>query len=100
MDVKNVDISELKPYYNNPRNNEKSVDDVAKSIKKFGWQQPIVVDKDMVIIVGHTRYLAAKKLKLKEVPVHVAKELTENEAKAYRIADTKQLKFHHGTMIN
>ena len=55
MDVKNVDISELKPYYNNPRNNEKSVDDVAKSIKKFGWQQPIVVDKDMVIIVGHTQ---------------------------------------------
>lgn len=89
MDVKNVDISKLKPYYNNPRNNENSVDDVAKSIKKFGWQQPIVVDKDMVIIVGHTRYLAAKKLKLQEVPVHIAKELTENEAKAYRIADNK-----------
>lgn len=86
MDVKNVDISQLKPYYNNPRNNEKSIDDVAKSIKKFGWQQPIVVDKDMVIIVGHTRYLAAKKLKLKEVPVRVAKELKGGAIRELNIA--------------
>ncbi|KRM82034.1 hypothetical protein FC35_GL001592 [Limosilactobacillus coleohominis DSM 14060] len=62
---------------------------MAKSIKEFGWQQPIVVDKDNVIIVGHTRYKAAKKLGLTKVPVVVASDLTPKQVKAYRLADNK-----------
>lgn len=89
MEVKNVSIDSIKPYKNNPRDNEAGVDAVANSIKQFKWQQPIVVDKDNVIIVGHTRYLAAKKLGLKEVPVKVATGLTPEQVKAYRLADNK-----------
>jgi len=89
VEVKNVSISKIKPYENNPRDNEAGVDAVANSIKEFGWQQPIVVDKDNVIIVGHTRYLATKKLGLKEVPVKVATGLTPEQVKAYRLADNK-----------
>lgn len=89
MKVINVPINSIKPYENNPRNNDQGVDAVAKSIKEFNWQQPIVVDKDNVIIVGHTRYLAAKKLGLKEVPVKIATGLTPEQVKAYRLADNK-----------
>jgi len=87
--VQNVSIDKIKPYKNNPRDNEAGIDAVANSIKQFKWQQPIVVDKDNVIIVGHTRYLAAKKLGLKEVPVKVATGLTPEQVKAYRLADNK-----------
>ena len=62
MEVKNVKIQNIKPYENNPRDNDEAVGGVAKSLQEFGWQQPIVVDKDNVIIVGHTRYKAAMKL--------------------------------------
>lgn len=89
MKVQNVSIDKIKPYENNPRDNEAGVDAVANSIDEFGWQQPIVVDKNNVIIVGHTRYLAAKKLGLKEVPVKVATGLTPEQVKAYRLADNK-----------
>lgn len=89
MKVQEMNIDEIKPYENNPRVNDKSVDDVAKSIKEFGWQQPIVVDKDNVIIVGHTRWKAAKKLGMKKVPVVVASNLTPAQVKAYRLADNK-----------
>lgn len=89
MKVQNVSIDKIKPYENNPRDNEAGVDAVANSIDEFGWQQPIVVDKDNIIIVGHTRYLAAKKLGLKEVPVKVATGLTPEQVKAYRLADNK-----------
>ena len=82
-------IGEILPYENNPRNNDNAVDAVAASILEFGWQQPIVVDKDGVIIAGHTRYKAAKKLKLKEVPVVVADNLTDEQVRAYRLADNK-----------
>lgn len=61
MQVVAKSIDEIKPYENNPRDNDDAVDSVANSIKEFGWQQPIVVDTEMVIIVGHTRYKAAKK---------------------------------------
>ena len=81
--------NDLKPYENNPRNNGDAVAKVAASIKEFGFQQPIVVDKEMVVIVGHTRLKAAKKLKLKTVPVVVADELTEEQVNAYRLADNK-----------
>ena len=83
------EIGEILPYENNPRNNDNAVDAVAASILEFGWQQPIVVDKDGVIIAGHTRYKAAKKLKLKEVPVVIAENLTDDQVKAYRLADNK-----------
>lgn len=89
MKVQNVSIDKIKPYENNPRDNEAGVDAVANSIDEFGWQQPIVVDKDNVIIVGHTRYKAAKKLGMKEVPVVVADKLSEEQVKAYRLADNK-----------
>lgn len=89
MEVKNVSINTVKPYENNPRNNDDAVDAVANSIKEFGWQQPIVVDIGGVIIAGHTRYKAAKKLKLKEVPIVVADNLSEEQVKAYRLADNK-----------
>ena len=89
MKVQNMNIEDVKPYENNPRNNDNGVDAVAKSIDEFGWQQPIVVDKDNVIIVGHTRYKAAKKLKLAQVPVLVADSLSDEQVKAYRLADNK-----------
>lgn len=82
-------IKSIRPYEKNPRRNDEAVDAVAASIKEFGWQQPIVVDKDGVIIAGHTRYKAAKKLKCDTVPVVVADDLTEDQVKAYRLADNK-----------
>jgi ParB-like chromosome segregation protein Spo0J len=80
-------IGRVKPYEKNPRLNAGAVDAVAKSIQQFGWRQPIVVDRDGVIVVGHTRWLAATQLGLTEVPVHVAADLTPAQAKAYRIGD-------------
>jgi len=89
MKVEQRKLSEIKPYENNPRQNDAAVDAVAESIRQFGFRQPIVVDEEGVIIVGHTRYKAAQKLGLEEVPVHVAKGLTPEQIKAYRIADNK-----------
>lgn len=89
MKVQDTDISKIKPYENNPRDNSNTVDEVAKSIKAYGFQQPIVVDKDGIIIVGHTRYEAAKSLGLKTVPVVCAKNLSEQQVKGYRLADNK-----------
>lgn len=89
MQVQSMKISEVKPYDKNPRKNDDGVEAVANSIKEFGWQQPIVVDKDNVIIVGHTRYKAAKKLGMDKVPVVVADNLSPEQVKAYRLADNK-----------
>lgn len=89
MKVEAKSIDEIKPYENNPRDNDDAVDAVANSIKEFGWQQPIVVDNEGVIIAGHTRYKAAQKLGLKHVPVVVADNLTPDQVKAYRLADNK-----------
>ena len=80
-------LDEIQPYDNNPRKNDAAVGPTAKSIEEFGFQSPIIVDKDMVIIAGHTRYKAAKRLKLETVPVVVAAELTPEQVRAYRIAD-------------
>jgi DNA modification methylase len=82
-------IDEIQPYAHNPRVNDHAVDVVAASIREFGFRQPIVVDENGVIIVGHTRYKAALKLVLKKVPVHVATGLTPAQIKAYRIADNQ-----------
>lgn len=93
MNVQEMPIGEIKPYERNPRKNAAAVDYVANSIKEFGFKQPIVVDADHVIVVGHTRWLAAKKLKMKTVPVLVADDLTPEQAKAYRLADNKTNEF-------
>ena len=80
----------LQPYQKNPRNiSDKAIDSVAHSIKEFGWKQPLVIDKNNKVIVGHTRLLAAKKLNINEVPVIVADDLTEEKIKAYRILDNR-----------
>lgn len=82
-------IDSIRPYPDNPRLNDAAVDAVASSIRTFGWRVPIVVDRDGVIVAGHTRFKAAVKLGLAEVPVHVAAELTPAQAKAYRLADNQ-----------
>jgi DNA modification methylase len=82
-------LSEIRPYANNPRQNDAAVDAVAASIRQFGFRQPIVVDEAGEIICGHTRYKAAIKLGLELVPVHVAKDLSPAQIKAYRLADNK-----------
>jgi DNA modification methylase len=95
-------IEEIQPYAHNPRINDHAVDAVAASIREFGFRQPIVVDQTGTIIVGHTRYKAALKLGLKEVPVHVAKDLTPAQIKAYRLADNKtaeQADWHHDLLV-
>ena len=89
MKITKQKIDSIRPYENNPRQNDDAVDAVAKSLQEFGWRQPIVVDEDGVIIVGHTRWKAAKKLGLKEVPVHVATDLPPDKVRAYRIADNQ-----------
>lgn len=89
MDIKQIPITDVVPYDKNPRNNDGAVESTANSIKEFGWQQPIVMDKNNIIIVGHTRLKAAEKLKLETVPVLVAENLSEEQVKAYRLADNK-----------
>ena len=87
INVKMMDIDELIPYSKNPRINDEAVYAVAKSIDEFGFKVPIVVDKNNVIINGHTRLKAARTLGLEEVPVVVADDLTDEQAKAFRLAD-------------
>jgi len=87
--IEQWDIDRVRPYEKNPRRNDKAVQTVAESIREFGFRQPIVVDSDGVIVVGHTRYKAALKLGLKTVPVHVAADLTPQQARAYRLADNR-----------
>lgn len=82
-------IEKLKPYENNPRINDKAVDAVAKSIENFGFKVPIVVDKNNVIVAGHTRLKAAQKLNLAQVPVIVADDLSPEKIRAFRLADNK-----------
>ena len=93
MNVVEIDISEIIPYDNNPRRNEKAVDAVANSIREFGFKNPIILDKDMVIISGHTRRLAALKLGLKKVPCYIATDLTDEQVRAFRLADNRVASF-------
>ena len=89
MNIKEININDLKEYENNPRNNDEAVEPVANSIKEFGFKVPIVVDKNNVIVAGHTRYKAAKRLKLERVPCIVADDLNEEQIRAFRLADNK-----------
>lgn len=84
-----MDINKIKPYENNPRINVNAVSSVASSIREFGFQAPIVIDENGMILAGHTRYFAAKSLGITDVPVVVSKGLSEQKKKAYRIADNK-----------
>lgn len=89
MQIIDNKIGEIKPYEKNPRKNDNAVDAVASSISQFGFKNPIVIDGNNVIICGHTRYKAAQKLGLDVVPCVVADDLTEEQIKAYRLADNK-----------
>lgn len=89
MNITDIRTCDLKPYENNPRLNEDAIDLVAASIEEFGFKQPIVVDKDLIIIAGHTRWKAAQKLGLETVPCIQADDLTPAQVKAYRLADNK-----------
>ena len=89
MEIINKKIEELKPYKNNPRNNKEAIDYVANSIKEFGFKVPIILDNNNEIIAGHTRLEASKKLGLKEVPCIIADDLTDEQVKAFRLADNK-----------
>lgn len=89
MEIIKLPLANIHPYEHNPRHNEAAIDAVAKSIREFGFKNPIILDKDNVIIAGHSRFLAAKKLGLAEVPCVVAADLTPEQVRAYRIADNK-----------
>lgn len=89
MEIKMVKVEDLKPYVNNPRLNDDAVEYVANSIKQFGFKVPMVIDKDNVIVAGHTRFKASLELGLKEVPCIIADDLNEEQIKAFRLADNK-----------
>ena len=89
MDIVNLQIDEIKPYGNNPRFNDDAVDAVAASIREFGFKVPVIIDKNNVIIAGHTRVRAAKRLKMKEVPTIKAEDLSDEQVRAFRLADNK-----------
>jgi ParB family chromosome partitioning protein len=93
MQIETWALDKIKPYAKNPRKiSQKAIDKVALSLQRFGWQQPIVVDKKGVIVAGHTRWLAAKQLKWTEAPVHIAHKLTPELAQAYRLMDNRSLR--------
>lgn len=89
MQIVEKKINDIRPYEKNPRKNDNAVDAVANSIREFGFKNPIVIDGNNVIICGHTRYKAAQKLGLDVVPCVVASDLTDEQIKAYRLADNK-----------
>jgi ParB-like chromosome segregation protein Spo0J len=93
MKVKLTNITDIKPYNDNPRNNAEAVDKVAQSIKDFGFRVPIVVDENMIVLAGHTRLKAAEIIGLKKVPIHQAQDLSDAQKKAFRIADNKISEF-------
>jgi ParB-like chromosome segregation protein Spo0J len=89
MRIEEMQVDSLIEYENNPRNNENAVAAVAASIKEFGFKVPIVIDDDNVIIAGHTRLKAAKMLGMQTVPCVIADDLTEEQIRAFRLADNK-----------
>lgn len=89
MQIEDRALKDIKPYEKNPRKNAAAVGPVAESIREFGFKVPIVIDKDGIIVAGHTRYKAAKKLGLKSAPCVIADDLTEEQVKAFRLADNK-----------
>lgn len=93
MNIVYRQLETISPYEKNPRKNDDAVEYVANSIREFGFKVPIVIDKDGVIVAGHTRYKAAKKLNMEKVPCIVADDLTDEQIKAFRLADNKTAEF-------
>lgn len=93
MNITDVKIDEIIPYHDNPRVNTDAINVVKKSLSEFGFQQPLVLDKDNIIIVGHTRFAAAKELGFEDVPCFIAEDLSEDKIKAYRIMDNKSAEY-------
>lgn len=93
LKIVEMPINDIIPYENNPRNNDSAVDKVAASIHEFGFKVPIIIDKNNVIVAGHTRLKAAEKLGLDSVPVIKADDLSEEQIKAFRLADNKTSEF-------
>lgn len=90
MEIRNISVKDLIPYDRNTKKHDKTqINNVAESIKQYGFVQPIVIDKDNVVVIGHCRLLAAKQLKMKEVPCVCVDDLTEEQVKALRIVDNK-----------
>lgn len=89
LEIKYIPINDIKPYKNNPRLNEEAIPYVMNSIKEFGFKNPIILDKNNVIVAGHTRLESAKRLYMKEIPVIYVDDLTEEQVKAFRLADNK-----------
>lgn len=89
MQITLLNIKDIKPYEKNPRKNEQAIDFIANSIKEFGFKVPITVDEDFVIITGHTRYEACKKLEIDKIPCIIVKDLSKEQIKAFRLADNK-----------
>ena len=89
LEIKYIPIDDIKPYENNPRLNEEAIPYVMNSIKEFGFKNPIILDKNNVIVAGHTRLESAKRLDIEEVPVIYVNDLTEEQVKAFRLADNK-----------
>jgi len=89
LEIEYVDINSIKPYQNNPRHNEEAIPYVMNSIREFGFKNPIIIDKNNVIIAGHTRLESAKRLGMNEVPIIHADDLTDEQIKAFRLADNK-----------
>ena len=93
MNIQNIKTQDIKPYLENPRQNKNAINVVKKSLQEFGFQQPLVLDKDNIVVAGHTRLEAAKQLNIKEVPCIIADNLTEERIKAYRIMDNKSAEY-------
>ena len=93
MNIVEKDINELVMYENNPRKNDEAVKYVANSIKEFGFKVPVIIDKNNVIVAGHTRIKAAKELKIDKIPCIIADDLTDEQIKAFRLADNKVAEF-------
>jgi len=89
MNIEQIRTESLKPYEKNPRKNDAAVEAVANSIREFGFKVPIVIDRDDVIVCGHTRWRAAQRLGLAEVPCIRADDLTDEQIRAFRLADNK-----------
>lgn len=98
MEIVYVSIDKIKPYKNNPRNNKKAIDKVVKSIREYGFKVPCVLDSNFVLITGHTRYEAAKKIGMKKIPCIIADDLSTAKANAFRIADNKVAEYSQWDM--
>lgn len=103
LNIEYKNTNDLIPYKNNPRNNDHAIQYVAKSIEEFGFKVPIIIDQDNVIVCGHTRHKAALELGMKNVPCIVADDLTEQQVRAFRLADNKigeMSKWNYDLLLN